>query len=73
MVDIVNLTNDLSTCGNVDIIGLNNQESYIVVMSGVTSDLQSINSIQDSYLSVDFPNIVSETLVEGVYKLERTS
>jgi len=72
MVDIVNLVNDLSPYGYVELVGQNNEKGYVVVMFDVTTDLETLNTITTTYISTDFPEIVSETLVDGVYKLNRS-
>jgi len=73
MVDIVNLVNDLSPYGVIELVGQNNEKGYVVIMFNVTTDLQTLNTITTNYIAADFPEIASETLVDGVYKLERTS
>jgi len=72
MVDIVNLVNDLSPYGYVELVGQNNEKGYVVVMFNVTTDSETLNTITTNYIAADFPEIASETLVDGVYKLNRT-
>ena len=72
MVDTVNLVNDLSPYGNIELVGQNNEKGYVVVMLNVTTDLETLNTITTTYISADFPEIASETLVDGVYKLNRS-
>lgn len=72
MVDTANLVNDLSPYGNIELVGQNNEKGYIVVMFNVTTDLETLNTITTTYISADFPEIVSETLVDGIYKLNRS-
>jgi len=72
MVDIVNLVNDLNSYGDIELVGQNNTKGYVVIMINVTTDLQTLNTITTNYIAPDFPEIASETLVDGVYKLNRT-
>ena len=72
MVDIVNLTSDLNVHGDIELVGQNNEKGFVVIMNNVTADLTTLNTITTTYISADFPEIVSETLVDGVYKLNRS-
>ena len=72
MVDIVNLVNDLNSYGDIELVGQNNTKGYVVIMINVTTDLKTLNTITTNYIAPDFPEIASETLVDGVYKLNRT-
>ena len=71
-VDILNLTIDLNTHGVIELIGQNNENGFLVIMNNVTVDLTTLNTITTTYISADFPEIVSETLVDGIYKLNRS-
>ena len=73
MVDTVGLVNSLAPYGTIDLIGYNNANNYLVVMSNVTTDINNLSTITTNYLGGDFPSIVSETLSIGVYKLDRSS
>ena len=73
MIDTVGLVNALAPYGEIDLIGYNNANNYLVVMSNVTTDIATLNTITTNYLGVYFPTIVSETLSIGVYKLNRSS
>ena len=69
MIDIVGLINDLSAHGVVDLIGENNTISYILTMSGVT-DITVVENILESYIITEYPNRVTSTLADGIYKAQ---
>lgn len=72
MVDTVNLVNALANHGDLKIVGQNNIYGYIVILESVTSEMSTLNTITTNYLNADFPYIVSETLENGTYKLNRS-
>jgi hypothetical protein len=76
MIDTKGLVDDLSTYGEIILIGYNSSTGfdYIVVMNNVGPQytIQDLNTITSSYLEIEFPVIAAESLVNGTYKLDRT-
>jgi len=69
-VDITGLETALSPYGTVEACMVNNSTCFIVVVSGVTTDMATLKSICDSYLLIDYPYEEVMTLVDGVFKTE---
>jgi hypothetical protein len=40
-------------------------------MNNVTDNIENLNTITKNFLNLDFPILVSETLENGTYKLNR--
>lgn len=70
MVNREALVNDLTQYGTVVFCDVNNDKSYIVVVSDVTTDLTTMKSICDTYLLTDYPYEKVMTLVDGTFKTE---
>ena len=74
MVNTKKLVDDLSVYGEVITIGYNGHSgfSYVVIMHAVTTTIDVLNAITTVELENDVPNVASDYLQNGVYKLERT-
>ena len=74
MVNTKKLVDDLSVYGEIITIGYNGQEafSYIVIMHDVNTTIDVLNAITTVELEDEFPNVVSDNLQNGVYKLDRS-
>ena len=71
MADTINLLHSLTPKGEIVLIGENTSKSYVIIMNNVTDNIESLNIITNDFLSLEFPILVSETLENGVYKLNR--
>ena len=76
MIDTKGLVDDLSTYGEIILVGYNSGQGldYIVIMNniGPQHTISEISAITSLYLQSEFPIVVSESLVNGTYKLDRT-
>lgn len=70
MIDRDNLIIELQQWGIVEFCDVNNEDSWIVVMTDVTTDLEIIKSITDNFLLNDYPFQETMTLIDGVLKTE---
>ena len=71
MVDTTNLIYSLAPKGEIILIGENTNKSYVIIMDNVNDNIESLNTITKNFLSLDYPILVSETLENGTYKLNR--
>lgn len=71
MVDSNQLQSELAQYGSIILCEQHTDFSYVVVMSGV-SDSNSVETTIDAHVSTDFPTHQSCTLVDGIFKCERT-
>jgi hypothetical protein len=68
MINIEQLTTELTPYGNILFLGENNEMSFVIAMNEVTTDEQTIENIVHSHISGDYPNEITRTLIDGVYK-----
>jgi hypothetical protein len=67
-IDNQALENELNNYGNVIICGENNNNSYIVAIDSVITDVTTLKNIIDNYLKLDYPTIKDITLVDNIFK-----
>lgn len=67
-VNETELQNSLGQYGNIVILGVNNEKSFIVVLDEVNADAVTVLSVIDPYLLADYPIKGDSTLVDGVFK-----
>lgn len=69
-VDTQAFITELQQYGTVDFCDINNEKSYIVVMSNYTADEATFLSLANTYLIQDYPNQVAFTIADNVLKTE---
>ena len=69
-VDTQAFITELQQYGTVDFCDINDEKSYVVVISNYTADEATFLSLADAYLIQDYPKQVTLTIMDGVLKTE---
>ena len=69
-VDTQAFITELQQHGTVEFCDINNEKSYVVVMSNYTADEATFLNLADVYLIQDYPNQLTLTINGGILKTE---